>query len=345
MPETISDPSALVSTPILHGYDGSPFAQKAMLYMQLKGIKWVYHRTTNIMPRPNLTPDLSGGYRRIPILQIGADVYCDTNCMIRELESRFPTPSLRGASGEHEGMSYALQVWSDKLFFGCAVGLMPWRDDGRLPEAFIRDREQLSGRPINPAAIVAAQPFARDQLRAHLDFLEAQLRSSKTPWVLGTENVHLADVQCWTPIRFIDMFQMEPKIWNEKNYPSIFRWFRKLTLLGFPTLSPADIPAVPLVSGETAYAAAELASRAGAFAKSIGDDGADGNGRKLGDVVGVIPEDQVTLGRPPVVVGSVYGLSASTISLRWTNARGLDVVTHFPRSGYHVVEVPGKSKV
>ncbi|KAJ3337850.1 hypothetical protein HDU93_000406 [Gonapodya sp. JEL0774] len=289
-----------------------------MLYLQIKGINWVYDRTSNIMPRPNLTPDLSGGYRRIPILQIGADVYCDTNCIIRELERRYPTPSLRG-SGEHEGMSYALHVWSDKLFFGAAVGLMPWKSDVQIPQAFIKDREQLSGGRINPEAIVANQPRARDQFRVHLDFLETQLASSKTGWVLSTENVHLADVQCWTPIRFAAMFAMEPNTFNEQNYPNIFRWYKRVTSLGFTSPNPYEVPNVPLVSSETAYAVAELASRSGAFAQSLGTDPKDANGRKVGDIVGVVPEDQAMLGRGPVVTGELYGSNATTISVRWKN--------------------------
>ena len=29
------------------------------------------------MPRPDLMP-MTGGYRRTPVMQIGADIYCDT---------------------------------------------------------------------------------------------------------------------------------------------------------------------------------------------------------------------------------------------------------------------------
>lgn len=46
-----------------------------------------------IMPKPDLMP-LTGGYRRAPVLQIGADIYCDTQLMSRVLESLAPSPSL-----------------------------------------------------------------------------------------------------------------------------------------------------------------------------------------------------------------------------------------------------------
>ncbi|KXS22479.1 hypothetical protein M427DRAFT_130150 [Gonapodya prolifera JEL478] len=341
MADSITDPSLLIATPILHGYDGSPYAQKAVLYLQLKGIKWAYHKTSPMMPRPHLTPDLSGGYRRIPILQIGADIYCDSNCIIRELEKRFPTPAL-GTSGEHEGLSYALHLWSDK-FFAVVVNLSSRRPG--VPDAFYKDREELNGVSMTAEALAANHPRARDQFRAHLNFLETQLAHSKTVWVLGTEKPHLADVQCWTPVRFAAMYGMAADIFNETNYPAIFRWYTQLASLGFPSSSPLQVPPAPLVSGEVAYAAAELASRGGSFAPSLGADLKDANGRKVGDAVGVIPDDQAVLGRGPVLKGTLDGSSADTISIRWKNPHGIYVVIHFPRSGYYIVDAEVEASI
>jgi len=45
------------------------------------------------MPKPKLIP-LTGGYRRIPVLQIGADVYSDTGIIIRKIDELHPTPSI-----------------------------------------------------------------------------------------------------------------------------------------------------------------------------------------------------------------------------------------------------------
>ncbi|KJL06833.1 hypothetical protein JT13_27315, partial [Klebsiella pneumoniae] len=66
------------------------------------------------MPRPDLMP-MTGGYRRTPTMQIGADIYCDTQIIIRELERRFPTPTLFPAG--HAGMPWALGMWTDRPFF------------------------------------------------------------------------------------------------------------------------------------------------------------------------------------------------------------------------------------
>src|SRR6516162_4031957 len=78
---------------ILHHFDQSPFSEKIRLIFGLKNIAWTSVRISRIMPRPDLMP-LTGGYRRTPVMQIGADVYCDTQCIMRELERRFPEPGL-----------------------------------------------------------------------------------------------------------------------------------------------------------------------------------------------------------------------------------------------------------
>ena len=62
---------------ILHHYDVSPFSEKIRKILALKKLSWRGVEQPIIAPKPKLTP-LTGGYRKIPVLQIGADVYCDT---------------------------------------------------------------------------------------------------------------------------------------------------------------------------------------------------------------------------------------------------------------------------
>ena len=74
---------------ILHHFDESPFSEKIRLVFGLKKIAWRSVRISRIMPRPDLMP-LTGGYRRTPVMQIGADIYCDTQRIIRESSGAFP---------------------------------------------------------------------------------------------------------------------------------------------------------------------------------------------------------------------------------------------------------------
>ena len=76
---------------ILHQYELSPFSEKMRKVLGVKRLAYHSVDQPNIAPKPSLTP-LTGGYRRIPVLQIGAHVYCDTALMVRELDRRFPEP-------------------------------------------------------------------------------------------------------------------------------------------------------------------------------------------------------------------------------------------------------------
>ena len=77
---------------ILHHYPTSPFAEKARLMLGFKNLAWRGVEIPPIAPKPDLTP-LTGGYRRTPVLQDGADVWCDTRLIARELERRVPSPT------------------------------------------------------------------------------------------------------------------------------------------------------------------------------------------------------------------------------------------------------------
>src|SRR5476649_1349392 len=104
---------------ILHHFEQSPFSEKVRIVFGLKNIAWTSVRISRIMPRPDLMP-LTGGYRRTPVMQIGADIYCDTQCIIRELERRFPEPTLfpKGYEGStNEGLAWATAMWTDRSFF------------------------------------------------------------------------------------------------------------------------------------------------------------------------------------------------------------------------------------
>src|ERR1700691_71381 len=76
---------------ILHHYDMSPYSEKVRTGLGLKGLAWASVEIPVIMPKPDLTA-LTGGYRKTPVLQIGADIYCDSQLIMRELERRHPSP-------------------------------------------------------------------------------------------------------------------------------------------------------------------------------------------------------------------------------------------------------------
>jgi glutathione S-transferase len=86
-----------MSDMILHHYPTSPFSEKVRVAFGIKGLGWKSVIIPRILPKPDLMP-LTGGYRKTPVLQIDADIYCDTQLILREIERRAPEPTLNFAA-------------------------------------------------------------------------------------------------------------------------------------------------------------------------------------------------------------------------------------------------------
>ncbi len=76
-----------------HHYDTSPFAELVRAAFGVKGLAWNSVIIPTMMPKPDLVK-LTGGYARTPVMQIGADIYCDTAAILDALENHAPSPSL-----------------------------------------------------------------------------------------------------------------------------------------------------------------------------------------------------------------------------------------------------------
>jgi len=87
---------------ILHHYWMSPFAEKVRLLLGYKKLAWRSVLIPPVMPKPDVTA-LTGGYRKTPFLQIGADIYCDTALIARVLDALQPAPTLYPASAPLAG--------------------------------------------------------------------------------------------------------------------------------------------------------------------------------------------------------------------------------------------------
>jgi len=124
---------------ILHHYPQSPVSEKVRVALGIKGLAWRSVEIPRVPPKPDVMP-LTGGYRRTPIVQIGADIYCDSQCILRELERRHPEPTFY--PGGAEGLPWGIGRWTDGLF-DVAVRLSLGANADQLPEAFAKDRVRL----------------------------------------------------------------------------------------------------------------------------------------------------------------------------------------------------------
>lgn len=170
--------------PILHHYAASPWAELVRLALGLKGLAWGAVEVPAICPKPEQAA-LTGGYVRTPVLQIGADVYCDTLAILHALEMRWPQPTLYP---EPLGRGHrALAIEAGGATFLAAVGVAL----GDLPvegnEAFWADRERRFG--LRPEAFRAMVPALRQAFAAHLARLEEMVADGR-PFLGGDAPGH-----------------------------------------------------------------------------------------------------------------------------------------------------------
>ncbi len=164
---------------ILHHFDYSPFAEKARLLLGFKHLSWSSVQIPMVMPKPELMP-LTGGYRKTPVLQIGADIYCDTRLICRELERRFPSPTL--FPGGNRGMALALSHWSDTALFEPGAGLSMAMTT-QVPEEVLADRREFFTF-MDFSALAGEVPHLSTQLRANAYLIEEQLADGR-PYLFG----------------------------------------------------------------------------------------------------------------------------------------------------------------
>jgi len=297
---------------ILHHFDQSPFSEKIRLIFGLKNITWTSVRISRIMPRPDLMP-LTGGYRRTPVMQIGADVYCDTQCIMRELERRFPEPSLLPKG--YEGLAWGSAMWTDRSFFQNTVNLVFGSLADKVPADFIADREKLRGAKFDVAAMTAAIPQMRDQFRAHLQWIDAQLCDGRT--FISGEAASLCDVNA-----YMNLWYVRAHLENADDMLAEFdharAWAGRLRAIGHG-------PHAEISSAE----ALQIAHDATPQTEELHDPN-DPNGRKPGDRVEVMPDDYGKIR----VAGEIVALSAQHIAIRRHDPRVGEVVVHFPRAGF-----------
>ena len=147
-----------------------------------------------VMPKPDLTA-LTGGYRKTPVLQIGADIYCDTRLIATELERRYPAPhSIPGRPPRV--CRWRLRAWSDPLSLS-RRRIVDGAQQARLPEAVIADRKAFFNF-MDFDTLEAEIPHLTTQFRAQADLVEQQLGDGRD--FLFGDAPGLADIHAYFPV-------------------------------------------------------------------------------------------------------------------------------------------------
>jgi glutathione S-transferase len=300
---------------ILHHYDTSPFSEKVRVMLGVKDLAWSSVRTPNMLPKPDLLP-LTGGYRRAPVMQIGADIYCDSQIILAEIERRVPNPPTA------LGMGWAVNLWADRLFFQATVPVIFGEIGHLTPQAFMDDRAAMSGRPFDVGAMAAAAGPMRGQWRAHAAWIEQGLASA--PYLTGRA-AGLVDIAAYMNIWWLGGALPDTYAKLTEGFTRLAAWRERMAAIGHGTRTE--------ITGQEALDIARESEPALAPAH----DEADPLGLAPGAAVMVMADDY---GRDPIAGTLVAANPERIVIAREAEALGrLNI--HFPRAGY--VAVAAKS--
>ena len=300
---------------ILHHYPTSPFSEKVRLILGYKKLTWQSVVIPMIMPKPDVVA-LTGGYRKTPFLQIGADIYCDSALICDVLEHIAPAPTLYP---EHnKGAARVLAQWADTTLFWAAMsynfspkGAAQMFGDGppEHAKAFADDRAKMRlAVPRLPPADAAAT--YKSYLRRLANMLEEQA------FLLGSAPC-VADFAAYHPLWFTrHCTSVMAGILDAT--PGVLAWMDRLAAIGSGSMSK--------------FNAAEAIALAARSTPAVLPDDAFQNehGIALGSRVVITSE---SFGPEPTE-GELIAATRTRYSLRRVDERAGEVHVHFPRIGY-----------
>lgn len=301
-------------TPILHHYWGSNYAEKARLMLGLKGLEWQSVIIPDVMPKPDLVV-ITGGYSKTPVLQIGADIYCDTKRIADELEARYPEPTL--FPGGRNGVADIVQYWADGAFTLAGGRYLIGRSHENWRPEFHADRAALWGVPVDLERMARSAERYRQQLVVYLEWITAMLGDGRK--FLAGERPGLVDIACHHILWFLHTGG-EKATDVLQPYEKLRAWLDRVTAIGHGTITE--------ISSKQAIEIARAATPTSESSVTPGNR----EGLSRGDPVGVRAE---VAGRDPVV-GKLHILTNKHVAVRVDSEQVGDVAVHFPRVGYVV---------
>ena len=309
-----------MTTPILHHYPSSPFAEKGRLMLGFKGLAWQSVHIPMVMPKPDVVA-LTGGYRRTPLLQIGADIYCDTSLIATVLEHLKPEPAL---FPDHlKGIARIVAQWADGDLFWAAMGYtlspkgaaaMFANQPPEAAQAFAADRGAMS------AGMTRLRPGdATSAYRSHLRRLAHMLHGQ--PFLLGDAPC-IADFAAYHPLWFTRV--VNPSMAGILDAtPGVLAWMDRMAAIGHG--KPSRFTSTEAIAIAAAAEPAPLPQEA------FQDD----HGIALGSRVTVAAQIFGT----ETTEGTLVAATRTHVTLARTDDRAGRLHVHFPRIGYVLKEV------
>jgi len=301
---------------ILHHYPQSPVSEKVRVVLGMKGGAWNSVEIPRLPPKPNLVP-LTGGYRLTPTMQIGADIYCDTKCIIRELERRFPSPSL--FPDGNEGLAWGLGQWTDGPLFQDVVTVALVEMSPNMPPQFLADRGPLYfGPEFSLEDIKAKYDTCLANVRAQFGWMNGCLTSQD---FMAGSKPGLVDALSYYLVWFLRDRMAEGEAFL-KQFDNLVKWERRIQDIGHGKAQDmSDLQALEIAKQSEPQTPRH-------------QDPNDPTGLNIGDMVAIQPS-----AGGPLVTGNLHRLSANSVTLWRHDPQVGDICTHFPRLGYRMQKI------
>lgn len=326
--------------PIVLHYEGSIFSHRVLWYLWLRGIPYDECIQPTFMPREDL--ELLGvGYRKIPVVIIGKDIYCDSRFIISKLESLYPNSALSPSTPMDVGIRKLFENWTiDGGIFANAVRMIPyWQETSFLSnEAFVDDRQKLMGRRFTADDMEMGRPDGTQHLQLAFDMLESTFLADGRAWILNTQEPSLADIDCVWPFKWL---MSEPtmkdslpaRYFNAETYPRVFSWVERF--VAQLEKKRKRMPMPKTLDGNTMVQRTLGTSTSPENVTFIDDNS---HKLKYGDEVEIFPSDYGHMGK---TVGNLVGLTIDEVTI--CNSKSVRV--HFPRWNFSVVKIASKSMI
>lgn len=111
------------------------------------------------------------------MLQIGADIYCDSLLILREIDRRHPEPTL------YPSLVQAFSAWWDRTTFFPAAKLATSIIGDQIPPDFIAERRVSMNQDFTKEASLADRPLNLTRMHAAMALLTEQLQGRR--FILG----------------------------------------------------------------------------------------------------------------------------------------------------------------
>jgi len=298
---------------ILHHYPMSPFSEKIRLMLGYAGIDWQSAVAPEMPPRPIVDP-LAGGYRRIPVAQQGADIFCDSRLISAEIAALAANPALDPANCDEAALGFSAQL-EGEVFWACVASIPARKILGQLFRKlgfrnafrFIFDRAGIARaaetKPVSPQE--AVQLFSR-----HLQELEHHLTNAG-PFLFGAAPCH-SDFAAYHTFWFQRVVGELPM---PRDLPAVVAWYERMSEFGHANSEA--------LNAEQVFAAAHDATPRAVPAELAA-------GPMVGQTVVVRPNDYAL----DAVSGVLVGMSASRIIIARESEVAGTVHVHFPAEGF-----------